>query len=818
MDEVRLAVRRLRRRPGATAASVVTLATAIGAAAATWSIVSAVLLNPLPVKEPGRLVLVEATSRSARALPGGTMPVTHHLYPVYEQVRQSGIFEQTAAGGRWIASVGANGAAPSTIPVYFASAGFFDVLGVRMGLGRGFEAADDRRGAPLVAVLSERFWRRTFNGDPAAVGKTILVGGKTALVIGVADRKFRGLNLAEAPDLYVPLENAGAVTDPWFNPYALPGQMSSPSSWVAIIGKLKPNTNALQTAARLNGLLQTPGNARSQFGVIHVNAAALPAAARGSVRQFTRLLIGTVGLLVLIGCASVATLLLIRTESRREELATCMALGASRARLAWGVAIEGAIAALGGALLAVPVASWLFAGLRGFQLPGGVNLELLDLSVDGRVVAGVCAAALTATLIVAAIAAGVGFSGSVPDALRSRSGATLPPNRRRTHRVLVSAQVAIALVLVGGAGLFARSLAAALNLNSSLATSRILSASIGSSAPRDSAAPADEQFTDLVQRLQANPAFSAVGTAAFVSSMGSGGVLVIDGQQWPVPSSVAITAVDPGYFTALGLTAARGRMFSADDRGRAPGVAIISESFASLLSGADNPLGRRITMPFRSVDKPADVLTVVGVVPDVVTNVNVLQPLALYMPIAQALPSSGRTVFLRAASDVDAAGRAAAAAIRQFDPRATPPAFVSMRERLGMQMGPQRLGAYVLGALGAMAILLTVVGTYVLAESMAVMRMREMAIRAALGATGRQLGALVLRETAVLVGAGLSGGLLLSWAGAGTMRSLLYQMQPLDPVTLGGVAAGILLLAVLVSVRPAVRAARVDLASMLRAE
>ena len=213
-----------------------------------------------------------------------------------------------------------------------------------------------------------------------------------------------------------------------------------------------------------------------------------------------------------------------------------------------------------------------------------------------------------------------------------------------------------------------------------------------------------------------------------------------------------------------------------------------------------------------------EVLEVVGVVPDVVTNVNVLQPLAIYQPAAQAGPSTSRTLVVKAAADVETARREIVATIRQMDPQLTHPLFLTLQERLWNQMGPQRFGAFVLGALGVLAALLTLGGTYVLAESLTIMRLREMGIRAALGATGRQLSGIVLRETATLVAIGLAGGLLLSWVGAESIRAFLYHVEPFDNVTLVTVAGLILLLALTVSVRPALRAARVDLASVLRAE
>ena len=429
------------------------------------------------------------------------------------------------------------------------------------------------------------------------------------------------------------------------------------------------------------------------------------------------------------------------------------------------MAIEGGIAALIAAALSLPVTAWLFAGLSTFQLPGGVNLELLELSVNVRVVTAAAAVALVATMIVGGIAAAFGFAGPVAALLRMRAGSTPPLNRRRTHRLLVSAQVAMALVLLGGAGLFARSLTNALELNPAFDRDRILTSTISLSSPGVTDERADQFFAELVQRLRANRSFSQIGTSMFRGSMGSAGTLTIDGEKKRFPSEVPFTGIDANYFAAVGLQPTAGRGFTTDDSANAPRVAIVSESYGRMISNGVTPLGRRITMPFSRIGGPADVLEVVGVVPDLVTNVNVLQPLAIYLPLAQAGPSTSRTLVVKAGADLETARREIVATIRQMDPQLTHPSFLTLQERLWNQMGPQRFGAFVLGTLGVLAALLTLGGTYVLAESLTIMRLREMGIRAALGATGRQLSGIVLRETASLVGIGLAGGLLLSWMG-----------------------------------------------------
>ena len=327
-------------------------------------------------------------------------------------------------------------------------------------------------------------------------------------------------------------------------------------------------------------------------------------------------------------------------------------------------------------------------------------------------------------------------------------------------------------------------------------------------------------FDDVKQRLTGHPDVRFASMTASGGGMSAGGRLTIDGQPREMPSFVAFTAVDETYFDTLGVRPGIGRSFTRDDSERAPLVAIVSESFGRFIANGGSPLGHRVGLGFSRPPAPPPAVEVVGVVPDLVTSVSNLQPFTLYMPLAQQTASTSRTLVVRAATTVNAARRATSAVLRDLDPTAFagPIAMPTIDERLARQMSAQQFGIVVLGALGGIAALLTVLGTYVLAESMTVLRIREMGIRAALGATGRQLGALVIAETTRLVGSGLLAGLGLAWLGASTIRAFLFQVQPLDPMTLGAVAALILTLSILVSLGPALRAAREDLGSVLKEE
>ena len=813
MTEIRLVIRRLTSRRAATAVSVVTLALAIGAGAATWSLLSAVLLNPLPVRDAGRLAVVGATQAGAQG------PVQSGVtYPYYPHVARSAVFDSTAA--LWFSSVplpvGAQ-SAPEASPVMFVSSAFFDVLGLTVPLGRTFSTRDDQRGAPLVAVLSDRYWRTAFGAKPDVVGQSLAVGGQLATVIGVAPRGFRGLSLAQDPAIFLPLETIADVGPAWTNYFADPQHTSSPTAGVRMVGRLRHGQTLEELRVRLAALGPPPeAGGQISWSVIGIQTAAVPAVAREGAVRFARLLTATVGLLVLIGCTTVGLLLLVRTEARREEFATCLALGATRGQLARGVFLEGAILTALAACLSPLVAWWLFSAVSTFQLPGGIALDSLNLSLDGRAVSIVLASAAAATVLIGAVAGGFGFRADVADSLRAPSGATPRVARRGTRALLLATQVAVSLTLVAGTGLFARSLMAALDLNRRIDSARIVEiAQVPLAQNGYSAARAGALFADLRDRLRGSSLVESVATSASLGGMGAGGILTIDGIPRTFPTFVAFRHVDDNYFPTLRLRVLRGRHFSTGDVAGAPLVGIVSESFARMIGSGSEVLGRHIVMTFGGTLD----IEIIGVVEDLFTEIRDAEPLALYMPMAQqAQPPVNRALVFRGAQDVEAARREMIATVRDLDASLRLPAGVTLDERLLRQMAPQQFGLFVLGSLGLIALLLTVLGTYVLAETMAVLRTRELGIRAALGATRKSLTLLVLRESAVLVGLGLGAGLLLSYLGASVIRAFLFRVQPLDPATLAGVAALIVLLAMAASVRPALRAARIDLAAVLRSE
>jgi predicted permease len=809
MDDVRYAVRRLRHRPMAAAVSVATLACAIGAAAATWSLISAVLLNPLQVRDPDRLVRIDYrhdTSRGPRLSPS-------HAYPSYRILREAAPMPLAASGsiGSRVPLIVEGVGETRERGILFATCDFLDVLGLQPSLGRFITSDEDQRGAPLVAVLSERFWRRELQADPAVIGREIRVLDQPVRIVGVGPKGFRGLEVRGAPDLFMPLHSIERV-----NEYDGLYSDRPPAHWVKPIGRLPDEVTLAQMEERLNGMQLDPTGEKT-FVLTDLRTASLPETSRADVRRFSQLLGSTVALLLGIGSLTVGMLLLLRTEARSGELAMCLALGASRTRLALGIALEGLLLAAAGAVLALPVSTMLFAGLQAFELPGSIRIARLDLALDGRVLAGVAGAAVLCVLLMAVVASLFGVRRGPGGALRVHAGATPRLTRRRPKSALVTAQVAVTLVLVTGAALFASSVARALSLNPGVDTSRLVSVDLDLENFGYDTARARSFVDDLRERLIRHPAIASVG----ISYGARGGNVTVDGTALDPPASVHYGAIDPHHADTIGVRILAGRNLTADDVvGGAP-VALVSEGLAKRIAGDDSPLGLRIQEGWEPLADPAEI---VGVVQSI-RGVGSPSPLAMYRAAAQqqlpALPprsglSVGRRLTFRAADDASEAIGAVAATIRDMDPAIRLDPMMTFEDQTLDQMTTQRFGMTVMGALGAIALLLSVLGTYVLAESTAAQRRREFGIRAALGATGRHIRVLLLSDTLRLIGAGLLTGFALSWLGAGLIRGFLFEVEPFDPLVTGGVAAAIAAMAVAVSLRPTLSASRVDLARVLR--
>jgi predicted permease len=813
MDELRYALRRLARRPAIALVATATLATSLAAGAVAWSILSATLISPLPITAPERWFVLNVGTPS-----GG---VSHTFaYPHFTAVRDAGVFEHV--GAMWVpamallANVDGVASRPS---VAFVSYDLLRQTGVGVQIGRTFDEDDDRRGAPSTAILTDRYWRDAFAASATVVGRRVRLGRGLVTIVGVAAPGFRGFDLSTTPDLFVPLHTLGDIASPLTNYFAESSHSSSPTSAIRIVVRVSPGSSESEAIARLAGLpLSSKAVKASRFGLTPLAAAAIAGPQRLDVLHFARLLIATIVLLLLAGCATVGLLFVVRADARRAELSTCLAIGASPRRLMCGFASEIAILSIAAGGLALVLESWLFVALRVFELPGGISIERLDLGVDRR--AGIATAAVAAaaflfsTTVTLAFAAKTCLLGSA----RTVGVSHETTARRRTHGALVSAQVAIALILLSGALLFIRSLEAALSLNPSLAMSDVLASEIALAEHGYTAQSAQGFFNDLRARAEAHARVESASYSSGLGGMGPAGTLLIDGTRRSFPSTVRFVAIDPLHFRTLRVSVTSGRDFSPlDILGAAP-VTIVSESFARLLAAGGDAIGRSVTMPHARAGSPPEAVTVVGVVPDVVASVTQLEPLMMYFPMAQRESATYRTLTLRVRDDAGGVGRDVAGMMRSLDASVVPQPFHTLQQRIEQQMAAQRLAAALLGALGGVAFLLTILGAYVLADSAATLRRREMAVRAAIGATAFELCLLLAGQTVRLTGIGLIGGSILLWMASAALGRLLFQVQPTDPAVVTAVAMTIFLVTLLVGLKPAISASRLEIASTLKEE
>ncbi len=470
MQELRYALRRLTRQAAPTLIAIGTLACSIGAASATWTLVAATILHPVPGASTGQWYVVH-DDRDGRG------PQFDHNYSALRLVVESGAFERVA--GAWgtrerlrLARRGTSRYAGAAFVTHQLLPG----LGVPLQLGRTFTDAEDRRGAAPVALLSDRAWRESFGADPAVVGETVGVGRAAVTIVGVLAPGFRGLDPADVPDLYLPLHTIGDVSGPLMNYFAEESHPSAPTAGLRVYGRLGTGVDPAVAVARLSAVVsrtEEPGSPRERrmprVGVTPLDVAVLARATRAGLDTFAQVLAATVGLLLVVGCAAVALLLFVRIEARRVEFATRLALGGSVAGLVRGLALEAAIVAGAGALAALPVAWWLLRAAGAFVLPGGVDVAALGVDLDGRALGAAALAGLVAFAVITGVAA-------VHASMRAAAADVLTPSaaarswgRRGLRDSMLATQVAVAVVLVTGALVFVGSLRAALALNAPFA-------------------------------------------------------------------------------------------------------------------------------------------------------------------------------------------------------------------------------------------------------------------------------------------------------------------------------------------------------------
>jgi putative ABC transport system permease protein len=811
-QDVWYAGRTLRRNPGFTVAAVVTLTLGIASATAVFSVVSAALLRPLPYREPGNLVVLwqEYLQRG-----WGIVPVSHPNFA--SLTRQFTTIDGLAAVA--FAPVALGGIAePEMVVGASVSANAFHVLGVSAALGRTLAEADAAPGGDRVVVLADSLWRRRFGGDRGVIGRTIVVDGAPATVVGIMPRQF-----AFPPRLRVPIQQ-NPVTLPGaevWRPLTVsldPGRAGERSLFV--VGRLAPRATlaaareeATVLAPRL--LKEFPGPANAGLTLV---VRPLDEQVTGNLRRPLWLLLGAVGVVILIACVNVTTMLMARGVATRGDRALRAALGASpgrliRERLAESLVLSGVSAALG-----LLLATWWIAMLTP-SITQSIPL-LTEITTDWRV---------GAFALFVAAAAGVAIA--LASALRDRTDRTgrgllpRPAGVPRAYgRSLLTAEVALTTLLLVVAALFARSFHALTSVDPGFDPSRAIAVGLDLPAPRYASLDRRQTFHEEIhRRVGTLPGVEAVGLATrlpFTGGSGNGGLAIAGRNSSPDERPhAAQRVIDDSYIRAMGMTVVDGRGFDRRDVARAAQVALVNEAAARRFWPGANPIGQRVMPHGRGAW-----LTIVGIVGDVRSSaLGVAAEPEVYWPFVQhPVESDARSlrvgIVVRARTTVAGLSSAIRRELRALDPSLVVTLDSTLESLIGASVAEPRVYAMSLGAFALFSAGVAASGVYGVLSFLVARRRREIGVRMALGAQPRRVLLLVLGEGLMPVAMGLIIGLTIAIGLQDLIAGQLYEVKADDPLTLVAVPVLLTGVAVAACYRPARRAARVDPASILRAE
>jgi len=812
-QDVRYGLRSMRRSPGFSVAAILTLALGIGATTAIFSVVRAVLLSPLPYSEPGRRVMIWS-----RWVDFDKTWVADA--EVYDYRRMCPSLKSVAAWDSGRANL-SDGGDPVRIGVGSVTENTFETLGARPAVGRGIAGDEDRPGGAPVVVLSWGLWQSRYGGDAAMLSRAIRLDGVSRRVVGVMPRGF-----ALPTDFTVDAAEPGQA---WIPLQLDPKQLSHDGHNFYAAATLAPGATARQATAELKTVTAN----LTRQGVYRVpmrfEAFAVPVEEeiRGGARRSLLLVFGAVGFLMVMACANVANLLLARAEGRQREISVRAAIGAGKARLVRQLLTESLVLAGAGALLGLALAA---AGIRVIAARGAVGLPALSpIGIQPGMLVFTAALTVVTTLLFGLAPALRTLRLDLNEGLRdgTAAGASGGVKGHRLRRVLAGAQMALAVLLLLGAGLMARTLDALTHIDLGFDPARVLTVRL---RPEETGYPKTDQvvglYRTLLQRVRELPGVRAAGVVRslpLASSIGNRG-LTVEGYV-PPPGTNARgdwQVVSDGAVEALKETLERGRSFTAADSESGAPVVIVNETFARTYWPGRDPIGKRIRMGSASTSRPW--MSVVGVIKDVRHNgLTAAIKEKFYVPHAQFALSAGfaprdMTLVVRTDGDPLALSGPIRAVVKGIDPGLPIADVRSMSSVVGASMSAPRLTASLLSTFAGLALVLAAVGVSGVLSFLVSRRRREIGIRMALGATRGGVLALILRGGMSWAGAGIGAGLLAALFLTRLMAGLLYGVTPHDPRTFAAVAGVLLAIAAAASAVPALKAARVDPLEALKTE
>jgi putative ABC transport system permease protein len=817
LDDLKYALRMLAKSPGITAIAILTLALGIGANTAIFSVVNAVLLRPLPYSDPDKLILLRETSR---IFDNGAVGYMNWLD--WRTGQQS--FTDIALVRRESInfSVGAGLGSPERLRGVRASSGFLSVLGFKPKLGRDLTAVDDVAGAPNVALISDNLWRHDFGASPSVLGRRVLIDGLQREIIGVFPAE---LQFGRNPDVLVPLSEI--AKEPWML------DRDSHQGWSGI-GRLKPGVTMSQASSDLNAMAIDLEKKYPQSNAgRRVRLRQLFEVTVGDYRASLNLLVAAVVCVLLIACANVANLQFARALARSREIAVRAALGASRWSIARQLLIESTLLAVIGGIAGVLLTVWSMDAIVALTPPDVPRFH--EANIDLRVLAFTTFAAVLAGVLVGVWPAWrISHNDSISIALHEAGGRGSSDglNRQRMRGGLVILQVALAIILLAGAGLTLKSFWHAQNAPLGFEPQGIVNFAISlPTAKYKTGEQRDAFWMQLLQRVQNIPGVEAAATGSNspFDDNENDNYFHITGTP-PVPADQRPTAetntVSPDYFRVMRMPILRGRGFGSQDlpgeKGHSRSI-IIDESFAQKYFAGKDPIGQHID-DNATLDKDAPPMTIVGVVPRTRNeapgelNVEALNLVQEYL-LASQDPQSENTLHVRTGlTDIAPVVAAVKREVESLDPDQPIGRIMTMEEAIASSLATRRLTMVLLGAFALLALVLASVGLYGVMALAVTQRTRELGIRMALGAERTNIFKLVLSQGMTLIAIGVGIGLLGAIAAGRALMSLLYNVGAIDAGAVITAIVSLVLVALIACCVPARRATRVDPIIALRTE
>ena len=793
LQDIRFALRMLARNPGMTALATMALALGIGGSTLTFSVVNAVLLRPLPVSDPDRLVWIWANS------PSRNLAFAFTAYSTYTEWKAGTTsFESMSAYAPGSATLIVSNS-PERVDVLRVNASFFPMLGVHPFAGRDFLADEDQPGAPKVAMLSYGVWESRFGGDRSIVGHSVNLDGEMVRVNGILPRGFAFP--IKAADIYVPMARSTVRGT------------GSPS--VGVYGRLKPGVPIQRAQAEIDAISRQLEAAHQEMKGRGARVWRVRDFVVRDVRFSLLVLFGAVGLVLLIACANVSNLLLVRANVRQREIALRTALGAARWRILCQLLTESVMLGACGGIAGVVLAD---IGIRLLTRYGPEKIPLLqNVALDGPVIVFATLACFVTGIVFGLAPALLSFRAGVYETLKEGSSAAGESRMRNRFRgTLVVAEVALALLLTMGATLIMHTFLRLQATSPGFEAEGVLTASITLPILKY---PGAEQriafYRMLLERLKAVPGVQAASMVSLIPFGGSntGMNLLIEGQPPPRPEETPIfwrRIVDPGYFRVMRIPLIRGREFSEQDASL-PRIAVINETMARRFWPGTDPIGKR----FGSTN---NWYTIVGMVGDVkFTSLTQDSDPEFYEPYRQA-PMADMVLTMRTASAPLRLAPALREVVHETDPDQPVSRVTTMEEYLSEAMGTPRLSAVLLAGFGGAALLLAALGIYGVISYSVTRRTREIGLRIALGAYARDVTLMVVRQAVTLASIGVAIGLGGALALTRVMQGMLFGVNAREPITYFGVSGLLIVIATLAAYVPARRAARISPSVALRCE